>query len=199
MMLIEAHRALVRHEASCVEGRWGSGMTETTGVRSSSPPKHHNHHASHEQQAHPQVSHSNKVAELILTSCRLSDPSSYISSVLRDSEGRTVVRVRADPRNNPLVLLKALQRLWPLARSSVHENALDGTVEAEIVVPRRKDEYRRATLRAKRSRFAEFLLLLSGVMFFIALGIYTNDCYVHLSNQTAPVVSSEPVQDPREL
>lgn len=131
------------------------------------------------------TSHSNKVADLILSSCRLSDPSCHISSVLRDSEGRTVVRVRADPRNNPLVLLRALQKLWPLAKSCVQENALDGTVEAEVVVPRQKDEQRRALLRAKRNRFSEFLLVLSGVMFFIALVVYANDCYVSLSNTTA--------------
>ena len=123
-------------------------------------------------------SHANRVAELVLSSCKRSDPSAHISSVLRDSEGRTVVRVRTDPRNNPLVLLQALQKLWPLARSSVHENALDGIVEAEIVVPRRKDEERRAANRAKRSRISELLLMLSASMFFIALVFYTNDCYV---------------------
>ena len=50
--------------------------------------------------------HANKVAELILSSCRLSDPSAHISSVLRDSEGRTIVRMRTNPNSNPLVLLR---------------------------------------------------------------------------------------------
>lgn len=131
-------------------------------------------------------SHSNKVAELILTSCKLSDPSAHISSVLRDSEGRTVVRVRADPRNNPLILLKALQKLWPLAKSSVHENALDGTVEAEIVVPRLKDEERRALTRAKRSRISEMLLMLSVSMFLIALVVYANECYIKFTTLPPP-------------
>lgn len=131
-------------------------------------------------------SHSNKVAELILTSCRLSDPSAHISSVLRDSEGRTLVRVRADPRNNPLILLKALQKLWPLAMCSVHENALDGTVEAEIVVPRQKDEERRALRKAKRSRISEMLLMLSISTFLIALSMYTNDCYVKFTTREPP-------------
>ena len=77
----------------------------------------------------------------------------------------------------------------------MHENALDGTVEAEIVVPRQKDEQRRAILRAKRSRLSEFLLVLSGVMFFIALAVYGNDCYVSLLNRTTVV----PPKDDREL
>lgn len=130
-------------------------------------------------------SHSNKVADLILSSCRLSDPSSHISSVLRDSEGRTVVRVRADPRNNPLILLKALQKLWPLAKSSVHENALDGTVEAEIVVPRPEDEERRAMLRAKRSRPSELLLMLSVSLFLVGVACYANDFYNSVTNSTS--------------
>jgi hypothetical protein len=125
------------------------------------------------------------VAELILTSCRQQDTSAHISSVLRDSVGRTVVRVRTDPRNNPLVLLKALQKLWPLAKSSVHENALDGTVEAEIVVPREKDERKRARNKARNSRFSEFLLVLSMVMMAIALAMYVNDCYVAFSSANA--------------
>lgn len=139
---------------------------------SSSPPK-----------ARP-PSHSNKVADLVLASCRSSDPHAHISSILRDSQGRTVVRVRTDPHNNPLVLLRVLQKLWPLARSSVHENALDGTVEAEIVVPRESDERKRALNRARNTKVSEFLLLLSGVMFTIALAVYGNDCYAQFLNTT---------------
>lgn len=148
-------------------------MSDAGAVRTASPPRS------------PPASTSNKVAELILTSCRQQDSSAHISSVLRDSEGRTVVRVRTDPRNNPLVLLKALQKLWPLAKSSVHENALDGTVEAEIVVPRERDERKRARNRARNSRLSEFLLALSMAMMAIALAMYVNDCYAALSSSNA--------------
>ena len=127
---------------------------------------------------------SNNITDWIIESCKISDPNSHISSVLRDSEGRTVVRVRADPRSNPLVLLKALQSLWPLAKSSVHENALDGTLEAEIVVPRQKDETRRAFKSARRTYTSEFLFVLSIVMLFIALFLYCMDSYSLLHNQT---------------
>ena len=139
---------------------------------------------------HTQRTHSNLVADMILKSCRLSDASAHISSVLRDSEGRTVVRVRTDPRNNPLNLLRALQKLCPLARSSVHENALDGTTEAEIIVPKEKDEVKRANKRARNSRASEFLFVLSMVMFSVAFFVYLNDCYVRFF-KTLPVSDKE--------
>jgi hypothetical protein len=120
---------------------------------------------------------ANRVAELILQSCRSVDSSAHISSVLRDSEGRTIVRVRADPRNDPNVVLGALQARWPLARSSVHENALDGIVEAEIIVPRERDEQRRAWNRAKRNKCSEFLFMLALVLFFMSAISYGTDCY----------------------
>lgn len=141
--------------------------------------------------------HSNKVAELILSSCRLSDPSAHISSVLRDSEGRTIVRMRTNPHSNPLVLLRALQKLWPLAKCSVQENALDGTVEAEIIVPREKDERNRAFDRAQKSRISEMLWLLCYVLLFLALVTYANDCYTSLYNSTT-ATSAGPSTDGSE-
>lgn len=120
---------------------------------------------------------ANKVSELVLQSCRSVDTSAHISSVLRDSEGRTIVRVRTDPRNDANVVLGALKTLWPLARSSVHENALDGIVEAEIIVPRDRDEQRRAWNQAKKYKFSEFLLMLATVLFFMAAISYGTDCY----------------------
>jgi hypothetical protein len=146
--------------------------------------------------------HANKVAELILGSCRMSDASAHISSVLRDSEGRTIVRVRTDPTNNPLVLLRALQKLWPLAKCSVQENALDGTVEAEIIVPRERDERDRAREQARQSRLSELLSVLTVVLALVALFIYANDCYLSLSsrwanasNATEPGAGAQAVPD----
>ena len=139
------------------------------------------------QRSPPRVksgSHSNKVADLILSSCRQSDPSAHISSVLRDSAGRTVVRMRTNPNSNPLVVLRALQNLWPLAKCSVQENALDGTVEAEIIVPREKDEWNRALTRARKSRISELLWLLFVVLLSLALVSYANDCYTSFYNPT---------------
>lgn len=104
-----------------------------------------------------------EVSEKVLETCRKGDPGCILSSVLRDSQGRTVVRVRAGENgSNPLTLLGCLKQTWPLAHTAVVENSLDGTVEAQIVVPVNGDELYRAMDKAKRSRVAE-------ILFFVAL------------------------------
>ncbi len=114
-----------------------------------------------------------EVSEKVLETCRKGDPDCILSSVLRDSQGRTVVRVRSgESSSNPLTLLGCLKATWPLAHTAVVENSLDGTVEAQIVVPVNGDELYRAMDKAKRSRVAELmlfatvLLLLTGLIQF---------------------------------
>jgi hypothetical protein len=105
--------------------------------------------------------------------------------------------MRTNPHSNPLVLLRALQKLWPLAKCSVQENALDGTVEAEIIVPREKDERNRAFDRAQKSRISEMLWLLCYVLLFLALVTYANDCYTSFYNSTT-ATSAGPSTDGSE-
>lgn len=119
---------------------------------------------------------THEVADRVLQTCLAEDTTAKISSVLRDSEGRTVVKIRTDPRNEAARILGALQSMWPLAQSSVSENALDGIHEAEITIPRAKDEKERAWRRARRKRAAELLLLLSYVLLCMALFSYLHDC-----------------------
>lgn len=134
------------------------------------------------------VSKANAVAELVLQTCRAVDTSAHISSVLRDSYGRTVVRIRTDPRNESQRMLRALECMWPLARSSVIENPLDGISEAEITVPREIDERKRAWKRAKHSKCSEFLMLLALVLFFMTVISYGRDC-VNARNMGANTTS----------
>ena len=124
----------------------------------------------------PAAKNANVLAELVLQTCRAVDTSAHVSSILRDSEGRTIVRIRTDPRNETTRTLVALQTTWPLARSSVSENPLDGISEAEIIIPRKVDEMRRAWRRAGNSRPAEFLSLLSYVLLFMCVLAYFRDC-----------------------
>lgn len=121
---------------------------------------------------------SDRVSELVLKSCREQEPNAAISSVLRDSSGRTVVRVRSSSSaGNPVVLLRALKRLWPLAKTAVIDNPLDGSVEAEITVPREQDEFMQARSKAKSSRFAEFSMTLGTVMLMVGVFLYAIDVH----------------------
>lgn len=100
------------------------------------------------------LSFANRVSDLVLSSCRERDADAAISSILRDSDGRTVVRVRSGAASSAAGLLETLGRVWPLARTAVVENALDGSVEAEIVVPSGEDERARARGRAATAGWA---------------------------------------------
>jgi len=121
---------------------------------------------------------SSRVAEIVLHGCKQVDPGAKIASVLRDSDGRTIVRVRASPGNDsgtPMKLLGSMKRLWPLAKTSVVENAIDSIVEAEIVVPTEDDERRQARNRATSSRFAESTSVCTIVLFVIGICLYATN------------------------
>jgi hypothetical protein len=116
---------------------------------------------------------TDRVSQLVLSSCRTKDSNAHISSVLRDSHGRTVVRIRGgEESRNPLQLLGALKELWPLASTAVIENALDGSVEAQIVVPREADERAHARRRARKTRVAECLWVLGAALLLAGLALY---------------------------
>jgi len=125
-----------------------------------------------------------RVVEIVLHGCRRVDAEASIASVLRDSEGRTVVRVRASDGSDsgmPVRLLQSMQRLWPLAKTSVVENAIDSIVEAEIVIPTERDEMARAYRRAAASRIATGLnavaaaLCGAGVLVYVAANAHLLD------------------------
>lgn len=123
-----------------------------------------------------QQTFSDRVSELVLNSCKASEPNAAISSVLRDSYGRTVVRVRCNtPSCNTFSLLNALQKSWPLAKTSVVENALDGSVEAEIVVPSEEDEVVQARMRALSTRLAELSWMLAVVLLLVGVSLYVTE------------------------
>lgn len=86
----------------------------------------------------------------VLASCRARDASANISSVLRDGDGRTVIRVSVG--QNPMQALRAMREAFPFANTKVVENALNGEVEAEIVVPTSEDQCVRAYGYAKSER-----------------------------------------------
>lgn len=111
---------------------------------------------------------SQRVSEVVLRSCQQHEPEARIASVLRDSDGRTVIRLRAGGGKGSVKLLKALQQLWPLAETSVLENALDNSVQAEITVPRERDEWRQAQRRAAGAAFSRASLAVA--FLFLALG-----------------------------
>lgn len=130
-----------------------------------------------EPAADPQpLTFTDRVSQMVLSSCRAKDSDAQISSVLRDSHGRTVVRIRGGgATRNPLKLLSALKELWPLANTAVIENALDGSVEAQITVPHEADERARAQRRARSTRVAECLWMVGATLLVTGLALYATE------------------------
>lgn len=115
---------------------------------------------------------SDRAAKLILKACRAQDTGSEVACVLRDGDGHTIVRVRPSPgheRDSASSLAAAMQRLWPMAQTFIRENALDGSVEAEITIPTSIEEREIAMEEARKETIVRALSAMSCVAFVIAV------------------------------
>lgn len=121
---------------------------------------------------------STRAAVRTIDTCRQTDPGATIASVLRDSDGRTMLRVRASETADDAVrqkLLDCMQGLWPSAGTSLVQNPVDGVVEAEIVVPTQQDEKMHARDRAASHPFSRFAYVCTRLLFVVGILLYAND------------------------
>lgn len=138
-----------------------------------------------------------RAVELVLRACRDVDPGARIASVLRDSDGRTVIRVRSTAQSSevPSMLLSTMRAAWPLSQTSVVNNALDGTCEAEIVIPTASDQASRARLQAKRSLASRALMHAARLLMIVGTLMYAHDLVSAATetaaNGTAPAHNEE--------
>lgn len=108
----------------------------------------------------------------VLTTVQSIDRNASIASVSRwDHDCSTLVRVRAGETktNAPLSIVNALQRSWPLARVSLIENVMEGTTEAQMLVPSREEQREIARQQAFDSRAAKRVRIFAKVMALAAL------------------------------
>ena len=99
-----------------------------------------------------------KLCRRVLSTVRDVDRNAAITSVSRwDHDSATLVRVRAGEANSggaPFGIVDALKRAWPLARVSLVENVVEGTTEAQMLVPSRDEQRDIARQQAYGSRLA---------------------------------------------
>jgi len=77
----------------------------------------------------------------VLSTVQAVDTDASITSVSRlEHDSATLVRIRAGGSRNPHGILSALIRAWPLARVSLVENVVEGTTEAQMLVPSRDEQ-----------------------------------------------------------
>jgi len=77
----------------------------------------------------------------VLSTVQAVDTDASITSVSRlEHDSATLVRIRAGGSRNPHGILSALAYAWPLARVSLVENVVEGTTEAQMLVPSRDEQ-----------------------------------------------------------
>ena len=87
-----------------------------------------------------------RICRRVLRTARAVDAKASLASVARlDADGEvTLVRVRSgaasSASSNPASLASALRAAWPLAHVGVVENFIEGTFEAQVVVPPVKEQ-----------------------------------------------------------
>ena len=109
------------------------------------------------------------IAQGILDACRGLDDGARIAYVGVDDQNRTTVRLRAGAASSVTALQRVLRGTFPLARVATSENVLDGTVQAQIVVPSADDEWRLAYAATRERRVLQLLQLAAGTLACVAL------------------------------
>ena len=109
--------------------------------------------------------HSNRpsftegVAKRVLEACRREDADAQITYVGVDENGRTRVRVQSSRESSVETLQRSLRRAMPFAIVRASEDVLDGSLQAELIVPTADDEF---SMAYERERQALATRLLSG-------------------------------------
>ena len=109
------------------------------------------------------------IAQGVLDACRGLDEGARIAYVGVDEQNRTTVRLRAGAASSVTALQRVLRGTFPLARVATSENVLDGTVQAQIVVPNADDEWKLAFAATRERRVLQLLQLAAGVLASVAL------------------------------
>lgn len=104
------------------------------------------------------------IAQGVLDACRGLDDGTRIAYVGVDDANRTTVRLRAGAGASVTALQRVLRGTFPLARVATSENVLDGTVQAQIVVPNVDDEWKLAFAATRERRVLQLLQLAAGAL-----------------------------------
>lgn len=108
------------------------------------------------------------VAKRVLDACRREDTDASITYVGVDETGRTRVRVQSSVLSSVETLQRSLRKAMPFAIVRTSESVLDGTLQAELIVPTSQDEFSMAYTKEKLTLF--FRLLSGGATIIGAAG-----------------------------
>lgn len=113
----------------------------------------------------------------VLSTVQAVDTDASITSVSRwDHDSATLVRIRAGGSQTPHGILSALKHAWPLARVSLVENVVEGTTEAQMLVPSRDEQQvlaRGQALSTTSTRITRLLVRLVACAALVSFAVVT--------------------------
>ncbi len=105
----------------------------------------------------PKPSLADRLCSSVLSIARAEDDGARISSIAKwEHDDSTLLRVSADAGTIPSIAA-ALRRRWPLASVGIVEDVMNGTQQAQLLVPSGTDQLRRASSMATESRGVRLL------------------------------------------
>lgn len=108
------------------------------------------------------------VARRVLDACRREDAEARITYVGVDESGRTRVRVQSSTQSSVQTLQRILHKAMPFAIVRASEDVLDGTLQAELIIPTADDEFNMAYAKQKQALATR--ILSSGATMMAAAG-----------------------------
>ena len=129
------------------------------------------------------------VAQSVLHACKRADADVALTYVACDEAGHTV-RLSSGSGASVTALLRGLRAAMPLSAVKTYESALDGSLQAQIVVPSAREEMLRARELATERRSLKMLMRLASLLCIVGVTLWA----VQLA-EPAPLPAFEPQPD----
>ena len=126
-----------------------------------------------------------RICRRVLSTAQSIDATASIASVARLDENNdaTLVRVRAGSSSkfDPASLVSALRSAWPLAHVAVVENVIEGTHEAQVVVPSTQEQREIAHAIVARREWAGRMATLGLALVWASAATFGGIVVAHLA------------------
>jgi hypothetical protein len=110
------------------------------------------------------------VAQRVLRTCRIEDEGANLAYVGKGDFGETIVRIASSTSSSVGSLQRTLAASFPLARVTSSENAIDGSLTAQISVPSSRDEWRKALKTTQKRAELQALWMIATSSMLVGVG-----------------------------
>lgn len=110
------------------------------------------------------------VVRSVMDACRNADHQARLVTMTKDAKGHIHMRVRAGDVHSVASLQRALVDAMPLSASLVQESWIDGTLEAEVTVYPKREEYYAARKIVASKRLFQYWIAIAWIFIFLGIG-----------------------------